>query len=193
MLRSTAGAALALLALVAPAGAAAVNAYSDFTTWAAAAGSHETEDFTDAALNPGLSVATNVGEVNTTMGLWVDNVARTVGSETTWTFATPIRAFGGTWDPAGWGGPGQGLLISLDGAAVAPEIARDASGVFWGVTSDTPFTQVQIKGGTQEPAAVQESYSLDDMVYAPVPEPGTSAMLGAAMLTLAAARRRRRG
>jgi hypothetical protein len=158
----------AIIAFVDPS-RAAVTVFSDLAAWTTAVGAYQVEDFTDATLNPGITVITNVGEVNTTFGAWVDNVAQT-GTNTTWTFAAPIYGFGGSWDLAGWGGPGQGLAILLDGALAPQEINRDATGQFFGVISTTPFSQVYVRGGTQQISAVQESYALDNMVYS-VPEP----------------------
>ena len=60
-------------------------------------------------------------------------------------------------------------------------ISNSYGGEFWGFTSDTPFTSVKLVGGS---GSNQQNYSLDDMVYSPVPEPATLSLLALGGLVL---------
>ena len=131
------------------------------------------EFFTDATLNPGVSVVSTVGYVKTSTGVWWDRPTPG-GATTTWSFATPIIAFGANWDLAGPGGQGTGLKMFLNGNLVGSEIPDATAGGFWGVTGD-PFDQVLLTTGTQGGSA--ETYEMDNMVYGQVPVPG-AAILG---------------
>jgi hypothetical protein len=172
------------------AGAQEVALHVDREAWAAAAGGQVvTERFDQAVLGNGLVIA----EVGSGHGWGVSGGVyddRVVGdsSYTVFSFATAVTGFGATWDlsPAGLG---QGLLLLVNGTALAREIPHDTVGGFFGVTSATPFDSVVIYGGSQ--GGLAESYRLDDLVFAlpgigggllppgletpaaPVPEPQT--------------------
>lgn len=145
--------------------------YTDRSSWEAAVGSWATEDFNDAILNAEITVVSTVGYVDVN-GYWWDRVddgdygGGGPVMDTTWTFATPIMAWGGTFDAAGPGGPGSSINVSMiDGSEVyVGTIPNTISGGFWGFVSTTPFTQVHIEDAALISGA-QETYTMDDMVY----------------------------
>lgn len=159
------------LVLVAPV-LAASTVYTDKSAWEAAAGAYVTEDFSDATLNPGVSVISDQGYV--TGGLWWDLVDdgdwfNNIGNETwttTWTFAVPIVAWGGTFDAYNPGGPGSSIKVTyVDGtSAVVGYISQNTSDTFWGFVSDEAFTQVRLEDAEWLVEAA-ETYEMDDMVY----------------------------
>jgi hypothetical protein len=141
----------------------------DQAGWEAAAGMWETEDFTDAILNPGVSVTSGMGYVDVVNGLWWDRLTcPDYGlTTTTWTFADPIYAFGGTWNPGVPGDPGAAIAVSMDGASwvYVGEIPETYINQFWGFVSDVPFTQVLLGPGSECNGAWCETYEMDNMVY----------------------------
>ena len=135
---------------------------NDKPGWEAAVGAHTTEAFGDAILNPGVSVSSENGVVDTTKEVWWD---RLDGSTTEWTFEGGSMGFGGDWDLANVNGPGTGIIVAvINGAEVeVGEIDNDNIGEFWGFVSDTPFTSVLLKNATQSSGV--ETYEMDNMVY----------------------------
>ena len=174
--------------------ASALTVYTDKAAWAnALSGQFLTEDFTDADLNTGVSfVSTESGNINTQFGYYHDVLNSDSQNEpmTTWSFTPQITAYGGNWDLGGPGGGGNNLLVYVkvgDIDQYVRFISNSYEGEFWGFTSDTPFTSVILKGGTGDH---QQIYKLDNMVYAPVPVPGTVWLLGGGLLGLLARLRR---
>ncbi len=155
--------------------ASTITIYTDKTLWEnALAGLVLTEDFTDDVLNDGVSfVSSESGHINTALGYYHDVLMSTSQNEpmVTWSFTPQIVAFGGNWTLAGPGGSGNNLQVTIvDGSEYVGSIISSYYGEFWGFISDTPFTSVQCVGGL---GTHQQNYSLDDMVYSPVPEPTT--------------------
>ena len=137
--------------------------------WESAVVVYDEEFFTDAILNPGVSVVSTVGYVDTTNELWHDALECPAGTTSTiWQFATPIRGFGGNWDPGVPGGPGARIAVAVNGSWVSVgEISENYTGEFWGFVSTAPFSQVLLIAGSNCGSAVRETYELDNMVYAP--------------------------
>ncbi len=142
--------------------------------WQAAVGSWATEDFEDGVVGPGLNVVSTNGYIYTQASgndLWYDQLDYPVGPTTTWTFANPIVAFGGTWDLGSTGndpiigGPGSHIQVRMmDGSWVDVGVINNSYiDVFWGFVSDTPFTQVRLQAYNDD--GWIERYTLDDMVY----------------------------
>jgi len=150
---------------------------NDWTGWNTAVGGvYLTEDFNDTTLNPGLSVVSDLGHILVTQGLWWDQLNWSPKTYTTWTFATPIYAFGGTWDAGSFrqyyddghwhyiGGPGSNIQVQINGSWVdVGVIDNEYIDVFWGFVSDVPFTQVRLQAYNNE--GWTERHTLDDMVY----------------------------
>ena len=143
--------------------------------WKAVVVNWETESFDDATLNPGLSVTATWLDARISDGEWHDRLVAageydgSTGqwgpTTTTWTFAEPIRAFGGIWDPGVPGGPGTSIKVSISGSWVfVGVIPRDYVNKFWGFISDVPFTQILLEPYSSLTGWC-ETYDLDNMVY----------------------------
>ena len=174
------GAALVMfMSLAATVSAATITVYTDKTEWEnALGGQFLTEDFADAQLNTGVSFAsTESGHINPAEECYQDVLASASQNEpmTTWTFVPEITGYGGNWTLGGPGGSGNSLLVYIaDSQLYVGAIPNSYGGGFWGFTSDTPFTSVELVGGG---GSNQQNYKLDDMVYSPVPEPATLSLL----------------
>ena len=178
----------------------AVTIYTDKTVWENAVGwQFETEDFTDDTLNDGVSyTASESGIINITNGYYQDVLKSSSANEpqTTWNFNPSItgyiQAYGGNWDLGGPGGGGNNLLVYVndpdnpESYTQVGTISYTFKGGFWGFISPTPFTSVRLIGGTGDH---QQNYYLDNMVYSPVPVPGTLGLLSGGLLGLLAIRR----
>ena len=145
----------------------------DWSGWEGAVGVYEEEFFTDATLNPGVSVISEYpGYVDTTKGVWWDKLVCPAYGQTTttWHFSTPIYGFGGNWDPGVPGGPGAHIAVSIDGSWVnVGEIPNTYMGQFWGFVSSEPFDSVCLSPGSYCNGAWCETYELDNMVYSSLP------------------------
>ncbi|MBN2293647.1 MAG: hypothetical protein JXM70_14555 [Pirellulales bacterium] len=147
--------------------------YTDKTAWEnALIGQFLTEDFADDQLNTGVSfVSSESGHVNPAQENYQDVLTSESQNEpmTIWSFTPEITAYGGDWTLGGPGGSGNSLRIYLaDSSLYVGTILNSYNGGFWGFISDTPFTSVKLIGGS---GTNQQHYSLDDMVYCPVPDP----------------------
>ena len=170
---------IVLLTIAAPVSAQAaptITVYDqDESGWKAAVVNWETENFDDTTLNPGISVTATWLNARISDGEWHDRLVAAGEYDvetgqwgpttTTWTFAEPIYAFGGIWDPGVPGGPGTSIKVSIDGSWISVGmIPGDYVKEFWGFVSDVPFTQVLLEPGSGITAWC-ETYDLDDMVY----------------------------
>ncbi len=169
----------AAMACAAAANAASITIYTDKSQWqAAVGGAFLTESFADSQLNAGVSfVSSESGHVNPAQELYQDVLASQSQNEpmTIWSFTPQIVAYGGNWTLGGPGGSGNSLLVYVaDWPLYVGAISNSYGGEFWGFVSDTPFTSVKLVGGS---GIHQQNYSLDDMVYAPIPEPATALLL----------------
>jgi hypothetical protein len=139
--------------------------------WEGAVVDYEEEFFTDATLNPGVSVDSEYpGYIDTVNGVWWDRLVcpgEPGGpTTTTWQFDPPIFAFGGNWDPGVPGGPGAAIAVSINGSWVpVGEIPNNYTGQFWGFVSTELFSQVRLKAGSVCDGAWAETYEMDNMVY----------------------------
>jgi len=173
-----------LFAVIPSAEAVTFTVYSNKTAWTnALSTSVMTENFSDATLNSGLSVASGFSSAGVSGGEWYDR-ANDPGLLTTWSFGSSIHAFGGNWDLA-TNGAGTGLQLKILGNLISPQIPDSSTGQFFGVIADTGFSSVIVQEGTQ--GGNMETYYLDDLVYSyyetpnannPVPEPGTMLLFG---------------
>ncbi len=176
------------LSLAAAAEALTVTVYTDKTAWEnAVGGTILTEDFNDATLNVGVSFSsTESGHINTAPGHgYYQDVLNSTSQnypQTVWSFTPRITAYGGNWDLGGPGGGGNSLNVYIyDILFKVGYISNSYQGGFWGFISDTPFTSVQLIGGGGDH---QQNYTLDNMVYSPVPVPGTLGLLSSGLLGL---------
>jgi hypothetical protein len=163
--------------LVVSRAASTITVYADDRPgWeSAVACGYDEEFFTDATLNPGVSVDSDYpGHVDTTRGVWWDRlVCPAYGlTTTTWQFDPPIVGFGGNWNPGIPGGPGARIAVAINGSWVSVgEIPNHYTGEFWGFVSTVPFSQVRLEPGSwcaPGGGAWCETYELDNMVYSGV-------------------------
>ena len=184
---------MVLLSLAATASALTTTIYYNQTAWVnAVSGPFLTEEFADDTLNPGVSyTSSESGGINPSFEYYHDVLTSESQNEpmTTWSFTPQITAYGGNWDLGGPGGGGNSLRVYVnDLSHYVGYISNSYQGGFWGFTADNLFTSVILKGGGGDH---QQNYSLDNMVYAPVPVPGTFWLLGGGLLIGLLARLRR--
>lgn len=177
---------MALICSAATVSAATITVHTNKTDWQnAVSGRFLTEEFADSILNTGVSfVSTESGHVNPALECYQDVLASQSQNEpmTTWRFTPQITAYGGDWTLGGPGGSGNSLLVYMgDSNLYVGFISNSYGGEFWGFTSDTPFTSVRLVGGS---GSNQQNYSLDNMVYSPVPEPATLSLLALGALAM---------
>lgn len=192
-------------AITGVAGAALVVTYTDFSSWEAASGTYQLENFNDGILSPELSfVSDSKGRIKENRGefYFLDKPTKR-NDGTTWSFSDTMFSFGGDWQLSGGDArdAGLGLLLTIsDGSIsyVAPEISRETNN-FWGFTSDTGFTSLTVSVGSQGSWWDRsENHRLDNMVYgiapggAEVPEPATMLLFGTGLAGLVAGARRKK-
>ena len=147
--------------------ASSITIYTDKTQWInALGGQFLTEEFSDSQLNDGVSfVSTESGHINPTLEHYQDVLTSESQNEpmTTWSFTPEVYGYGGNWTLGGPGGSGNSLLVYIaDSSLLVGTIPNSYGGEFWGFISDTPFTSVQLVGGS---GTNQQNYTLDNMVY----------------------------
>ncbi len=175
-----------MLSLTCRFSSAAVVVFTDKAQWESAVGGQFlTEDFNDLQLNDGVSfVSSESGHINPAEDCYQDVLASQSQNEpmTTWSFVPEITAYGGNWTLGGPGGSGNSLQVYIaDLDSYVGSISNDYGGEFWGFVSDVPFVSVRLIGGS---GSNQQNYRLDDMVYAPVPEPATLGLFALCGLVL---------
>ena len=155
-----------------------------------------TEDFSDNIVNQTwLSVSSTAGSAGGFQ--WNDEIKDDPLQTTTWSWAgsPPMVAFGGDFDLEVPGGPGSGIDIWANfagsGWAFVLAIPNTATiGDFYGFTSTVAFTDVRFEDDGL-PAGWTETYNMDNLSYAWVPEPSTYMLIGAGLLGMAFWRRRK--
>jgi hypothetical protein len=163
-----------------------MSVYHDLSAWQAACPVYEVETFTDTALNPGLTVDTDNGHIDTVRGVWADSLVTNPPATTTWNFDATKLGFGALWDLAGPGGVGASIRVFLDDELVGEEILATTNWGFWGVVSTRPFNSVHLTTGSTP--GWRESYEMDNLMYG-VPEPVSLALLATGGLLVLGRRR----
>jgi hypothetical protein len=161
---------------------AATTVYTDKAAWIVAlSGQFLTEDFADAQLNEGVSfVSSESGRINPAQQYYQDVLASTSQNEpmTVWSFTPTITAFGANFTLGGPGGSGNNLLVYSGDTNFVGAISNSYAGGFWGFISDTSLDSVKLIGGS---GTNQQTYNMDNMVYAPVPVPAAVWLFGSAL------------
>ncbi len=194
------------LLLSATAPAATFEVFTDRESWESSITNTLTEDFSDDRPTAGLSITSDFGTVAD--GKWNDILTKgtrsTNSSTTVFNFSSGSNNFGAFFDllPASKG-TGIKLTFLNGNEEVFSGELPDVDTGFWGLASDTPFTQVILSHGSAY-FATKETYQLDDLSYggsntlarqmstpAVVPLPASIWMFTSALLGVAVARRGR--
>lgn len=102
------------------------------------------------------------------------------GNNMTYTFASPITAFGGDFDTSP-GGSGIGLRFTLGSGEVVSEELSAPYNNFWGFVADTAFSTLTVSGGSGFGFA--ETHTFDNFSFgvaaplAPVPLPASLSLM----------------
>jgi hypothetical protein len=193
------------------ASATSITTYIDHTgktAWESAVGSFLTENFNDTTLNDEISgiqsdaadasspAATGIGSGVFQDVVWSSN---TPEYETTISFSPELLAWGATFNLAPSADQiGEGINIYLYSGTTKifvetldPAWYSNYNNTFFGFTSTLPFDRIVLAGAGCFPDA-RETYTLDNMQYAPVPEPATMLLVGSGLLALGGFRRIRK-
>ncbi len=118
--------------------------------------------------------------------MWTDRVDSFSGASTTFSYLPgPLIGAGATWDTSP-GGEGQALQLTLNLVGGGTELVGQIGPIdnqFFGFVSSDQFSSFTISAGTNPGSA--ETYDMDNLHFAPVPEPASLALLGAALAGLA--------
>lgn len=164
---------------------AATTVYTDRASFdLATGGSLSFEDFSGGSTSTGAFDVSGTG-VFVTGGGALRGRPTLFGGTMTYTFASPISAFGGDFDTSP-GGSGIGLRFTLGSGEVVSQDLLAPYDAFWGFVSDTTFTTLTVSGATGPGFA--ETHTFDNFSFgiaapvAPVPVPAGLPMLLAGLL-----------
>ncbi len=186
-------AALAAALLSTASAFATITTYTDQTAWAAAVGPYVTEPFDSGGLQSFTSVSTTNGAIGPARGVltgsvWTDLVLPGTVSTTFGYVPGNLYGVGALWDTSP-NSDGCGLLF-IDNIFGGTETVGEISAIhggFFGWTSTTPFQSFGIAGGSLPGV---ETFDMDNLSFAPIPEPAGLSLV--VLCSLGILRRRRR-
>ena len=182
--------------IAAPAANATVTTFTTEASWLSAVGAGSVlENFNDPVLASPLTSITGGSFQAGTYAFAGQQVYGGVASAPgtiTFNFSTAIYALGAFWDLAGPGGPGSNISLNLLGGGTETftnYFANSLAGGFQGFTSSSAFTSMTLSEGT---GCCQETFQVENLRIAPVPEPETYAMfmVGLGLIGFMARRRK---
>lgn len=150
------------------------------------------EDFNDDTLAAGLTIDSDAGDRQGNH--YEDRLTRRGGETTSFIFANPVNGVGGFINLSP-GGLGQGIRFHVNsGSTYIGQLLLIPGNRFWGVISDTAFSDIRLSAGQGFGSA--ETYHLDNVSFgtlaAGVPEPSMWAFMILGFGAIGAAMRRSR-
>lgn len=175
---------------------AAITTFTTEASWLSAVGSGSVlENFNDPVLAAPLTSITGGSFQTGTHAFAGEQVYGGVATSSnviTFNFSTAISALGGFWDLNGPGGPGTNLTLSLIGGGTETFVdyfSNSLAGSFQGFVTSSAFNSMTLSMGT---ACCVETFQMENLRIAPVPEPETYAMfmVGLGLIGFMARRRK---
>jgi hypothetical protein len=196
ILSNIAALALAGVGILSPVCASAsVTLYTNAAAWQAAVASSVTEPFNSTGLQAFTSVTSTAGSIGAASGVlsgsvWKDDMYNNPVFHSITTFSyvpAQLIGAGAVWDTSP-NGEGVGIDISLNGGSETVGHIGGIHGGFFGWTSSTPFNSFQLSIYFL-PLGGGETFDMDNLQFAPVPEPSGALLVVLGMAGLGLGRR----
>jgi hypothetical protein len=166
-----------------------ITIYTDAAAWQAAVGSFVTEPFDATGLQSFTQANSPSGGIGPASGVLSGSVGgddiynnTSFYSATTFSYKPgQLLGAGATWDTSP-NGDGSGIDIFLNGGSESVGHIGGIHGSFFGWTSSTPFNSFVLEKFFQ--AQGGEVFNIDNLKFAPVPEPCSATILALGMIGL---------